>query len=148
MSIAPHTPAIDVAESISPIVAEKFCTPEELLAMPDGKAYELVGGKLVERKMGAESSRIAQIINARVEIHASDNRFGLSWGADASYRIFGADARKVRRPDGSFIARGRLPNDQPPKGHIEIFPDLVVEVVSPHDLASEIEIKVEEYLQA
>ena len=30
-------------------------TPEDLLAMPDGKSYELVGGQLVERKMGAES---------------------------------------------------------------------------------------------
>lgn len=148
MSIAPHTSASDVAESIPPIVTEKFYTPEELLTMPDGKAYELVCGKLVERKMGAESSRIAQIINARMEIHASDNRLGLTWGADASYRIFGADATKVRRPDGSFIARGRLPNDQPPRGHIEIFPDLVVEVVSPHDLAAEVDNKVEEYLQA
>ena len=27
-------------------------TPEDLLAMPDGKSYELVGGQLVERNMG------------------------------------------------------------------------------------------------
>lgn len=148
MSTAPHTAALDAAESIAPIVAEKFSTPEDLLAMPDGKAYELVNGKLVERKMGAESSRIVQIINARVEIHADNNRLGLSWGADCSYRIFGKDAATVRRPDGSFIAKGRLPNDLPPQGHIEIFPDLVIEVVSPHDLAAEVDNKVEEYLQA
>jgi Uma2 family endonuclease len=41
-----------------------------------------------------------------------------------------------------------LPNDLSPKGHIEIFPDLVVEVVSPNDFASEVDNKVEEYLQA
>ncbi len=34
------------------------CTPEDLLAMPDGKRYELVNGRLVERNMGAESSQI------------------------------------------------------------------------------------------
>ena len=33
-------------------------TPEDLLAMPDGKSYELVDGQLVERHMGAESSRV------------------------------------------------------------------------------------------
>ena len=32
-------------------------TPEDLLALPDGKSYELVHGQLVERNMGAESSR-------------------------------------------------------------------------------------------
>ena len=31
-------------------------TPEDLLAMPDGKSYELVGGQLMERKTGIESS--------------------------------------------------------------------------------------------
>ena len=33
-------------------------TPEDLLAMPDGKSYELVGGQLVERNMGMESSLV------------------------------------------------------------------------------------------
>ncbi len=31
-------------------------TPQDLLALPDGKRYELVDGRLVERKTGAESS--------------------------------------------------------------------------------------------
>ena len=38
-------------------------TPEELLDIPDGDRYELIDGELVERNMGAESSRIAQKIN-------------------------------------------------------------------------------------
>ncbi len=29
-------------------------TPEDLLAMPDGKSYELVNGELVEHEMGTE----------------------------------------------------------------------------------------------
>ncbi len=37
-------------------------TPEDLLAMPDGKSYELVGGQLVERKMGMESSWVAYAV--------------------------------------------------------------------------------------
>ncbi len=41
-------------------------TPEDLLALPDEKSYELVDGQLVERKMGAESSWIgARLIAPR-----------------------------------------------------------------------------------
>ena len=36
-------------------------TPEDLLAMPDGKSYELVNGQLVERNMGAESSWVGGV---------------------------------------------------------------------------------------
>lgn len=48
----------------------------------------------------------------------------------------------------SFIRFGRLPAEQPPEGHIRIAPDLAVEVVSPHDLAYDVDSKVEDYLQA
>lgn len=148
MSIAPQSTNANVVESVPPVVAETLYTPDELLALPDAKAYELVGGKLVERNMGGELSRLAQIINTRLDIYADEHGLGMVWGPDASYQIFGEEANQVRRPDGSFIAKGRLPNDLPPKGHIKIFPDLVVEVVSPNDLATEIDIKVEEYLRA
>ena len=47
-------PVNDGAESMS--TSEARYTPEDLLAIPDGKSYELVGGQLVERKIGAESS--------------------------------------------------------------------------------------------
>jgi Uma2 family endonuclease len=54
----------------------------------------------------------------------------------------------VRYPDGSFIRRGRLPDDKPPKGHIRIAPDIALEVVSPNDAAEAIQIKIDEYLRA
>jgi Uma2 family endonuclease len=54
----------------------------------------------------------------------------------------------VRFPDGSFVRRGRLPHDVPPRGHVRIVPDLLIEVVSPNDLAWEVEVKVTEYLRA
>jgi Uma2 family endonuclease len=41
-----------------------------------------------------------------------------------------------------------MPADERPKGHNPIVPDLVVAVVSPNDLFSEVEVKVEEYLRA
>ncbi len=49
----------DGAPTMSTAVATEArrYTPEDLLAMPDEKSYELVDGRLVERNMGAESSR-------------------------------------------------------------------------------------------
>jgi len=38
------------------VTTKTHYTPEDLLAMPDGKRFELVGGQLVERNMGLESS--------------------------------------------------------------------------------------------
>jgi hypothetical protein len=53
---------------MSPAVATKTrYTPEDLLAMPDGKSYELVGGQLVERKTGVESSWVAGRLHSRLD---------------------------------------------------------------------------------
>jgi Uma2 family endonuclease len=123
-------------------------TPEDLLAMEDGHCYDLVHGQLVERHIGAESSRIAQVINQRLGLFVDSHRLGLVWGPDCGYQIFADDPHKVRYPDGSFVARGRLPDEQPPRGHMRLPADLMIEVVSPHDLAWEIDQKVDEFLRA
>jgi Uma2 family endonuclease len=54
----------------------------------------------------------------------------------------------VRKPDVSFIAAGRLPVRQFVRGHVRIAPDLAVEVVSPNDLYTLLDEKVEEYRDA
>jgi Uma2 family endonuclease len=130
-----------------PAVSQRY-TPEDLLAMPDGHRFELVDGHLVERHMGAESSWIAQQVNRRLGNYAAESRRGLVLGPDCGYQIFRDDPNRVRFPDGSFIRSGRLPDDAPPRGHVRIVPDLVLEVVSPNDLAWEVDMKVTEYLQA
>ena len=43
---------------------QKIYTPEDLLAMPDGKHCELVNGELVERKMGWDSSWISRMVTS------------------------------------------------------------------------------------
>ena len=55
----------------------------------------------------------------------------------------------VRRPDVSFVKKGRLPGDVAPKGWVKIPPDLAVEVVSPNDSVEElIEEKLADYRKA
>lgn len=131
----------------SAIVSQRY-TPEDLLAMPDGHRFELVEGQLVERNMSVESSWIAQQVNHRLCHYAETSRPGLVLGPDCGYQIFPDDPNRVRFPDGSFIRSGRFPNDIPPRGHSRVVPDLVIEVVSPNDLAWEVDVKVVEYLQA
>lgn len=124
-------------------------TPEELLALEDSVAYELVDGQLVERNLGAYSSwvgaRVAYLIGNHV--HAEDLGRCVMDGR-AGYQCYEWAPLQVRRPDVSYVATGRLAGDIPPDGHIQIAPDLAVEVVSPNDNGNEVQEKVVEYLRA
>lgn len=123
-------------------------TPQDLLEMEDGHRYELINGELVERNMGAMSSHIASNVNQIVSTHVRENGLGLVFTTDCGYQIYADDPDKVRFPDGSFIKSGRLPNDEPPGGHVRIAPDWALEVISPNDLAWKVQVKVQEYLEA
>jgi Uma2 family endonuclease len=123
-------------------------TPEDLLAMPDGKNYELADGELVERNMGWESSWIGGRLHHFLSAYCEANRLGWVAPGDASYQCFPFPSDQVRRPDVSFISIHRLTPDHKPSGHCRIAPDLVVEVVSPNDLYLDVEAKVAEYLEA
>ncbi len=108
--------------------------------------FEWVNGHRVERNMGAKSSRIGGILVGRLDVYAREHRAGLVFPADCGYQIFPDAPKKVRYADVSFVRSGRLPNDEPPDGHMRIPPDLAVEVVSPNDLAEDIEARVMDYL--
>ena len=53
-------------------------TPEDLLAMPDGKSYELVDGQLVERKMGADSSEVGGNLYFQLRLFCRERDLGRS----------------------------------------------------------------------
>jgi Uma2 family endonuclease len=130
------------------LAERKTCTPEDLLAMPDGDRYELVDGELVEKEMGSEASWIGLQICRRLAEFAEDAGLGRVLPADASYQCFAEDPERVRRPDASFIPRDRLPGNRIPRGHILAVPALAVEVISPRSFFSEVRVKVDEYLRA
>lgn len=123
-------------------------TPDDLLAMSNGDDYELVNGELVERHFGAQSSWIAANLIGLLGFIYGPKQPGHFFTTDCGYQCFPDEPERVRRPDVSFIRTGRFPGERVPRGYIHITPDLVVEVISPNDLASEIAVKVEEYLEA
>lgn len=129
-------------------VLEKRYTPEDLLEIPDGERYELIEGDLVETEMGAEANWVASRINSRIDRVVDDGETGWTFGEGVGLQCFPDDPERVRRADGAFVRRGRFPDEAIPKGHIQIPPDWLLEVVSPTDLYYEVEQKVVGYLKA
>jgi Uma2 family endonuclease len=123
-------------------------TPDDLLRMEDAVNYELVDGKLVERHMGMDSSEIAARIVLLIGLFLRSKSFARLFGADASYQCFPSAPTKIRKPDVSVIRSERLADGRLPVGHCPLAPDLAVEVISPGDLAYEVEEKVAECLGA
>ena len=123
-------------------------TPEDLLEREDGALYELIDGKLVERHMGARSSEVAANIISLIRPYAFERKLGKVFATDCGYQIFASDPKRVRFPDASFIARGHLPEDKTPEGHVRVPPDLAVEVVSPNDTAADVVDKADMWLRA
>ena len=126
----------------------EFITPEQLLALPEGDHFELVGGKLVEKNVGFESSWIGSLLMTMLMTHCRQNRLGWVVGNEPGFRCYPNDANQVRKPDIAFVSFARLPAGKPPVGYCVVVPNLAVEVVSPTDVAKDIEDKVSEYLAA
>jgi len=122
--------------------------PEDLLRMPDGDGYELIDGVPKERPMGAEADQIAAEIVSLMRPFAKAGKLGRVFGSQTGYRCFPGRPKLVRIPDVSFVADGRFPDGKVPRGHINLVPELVVEVVSPNDYYEEVEQKVAEYRSA
>ena len=129
-------------------LADRTYTPDDLLAMPEGKGFELVDGHLVERPMGIWSSWVGGEIYGLLREFVRTADLGLVWPADMGIQCFADDATRVRRPDVTFVHRERVGEIGPDGGYLRIAPDLVVEVVSPHDLFYDVDRKVDEYLGA
>jgi Uma2 family endonuclease len=123
-------------------------TPEEMLALPDADGCELVDGKLVERNMGGASSWVGGRVHYLLSHFCTTHPLGWVFPSDASYQCFPDKPKQVRLPDASLVHLGRLPNETPPQGHIRLVPDIVVAVVSPNDLFTEVDEKVEDYWRA
>jgi Uma2 family endonuclease len=124
-------------------------TADELYAMEDSVGYELVDGQLRERNVSKESSRIGMEIGRQLGNEAKRTGEAEVYGSDLGYQCFPPESTKdIRKPDASVVRKERLAALPADFGYMPIPADLVVEVVSPNDLAYELNEKVEEYLSA
>ena len=93
-------------------VDQPTITFEQFLALPDSGDYELVDGRLVERKtMGVFASFVATHISTLLNIYCREHKAGAVFGAETMYRCFGSPNTAVRsRPtasESSIRSRGR-----------------------------------------
>jgi Uma2 family endonuclease len=124
-------------------------TPEDLLRMPDAHRYELTeDGELKERNMSLYSGLVEAELSGRVREHAHERHLGLVGGSSSGLQIFEWAPHKLVFPDGCFFSRERLAGPVPLEGWSAVAPDLVFEVVSPNDLARDVQAKVRDYLRA
>ena len=125
-------------------------TAEELLRLPDnGMRRELIAGELHEMppaggEHGAVSGRAARRLSRYLDQH--EELGGEVFVAEPGFRL-ARDPDTVRAPDVAYIVESRV-DEAWVSGFAEVAPDLIVEVVSPNDTASEIQRKVDEWLHA
>lgn len=112
----------------------------------ENRLFELIDGTLVEKGMGYTESRWAVLLGYFLQDFLERHDLGIIAGADGMLRI---QFRRVRIPDVSFIAWGRIPDpsvlDKPIP---DIVPDLAVEIFSPSNTRAEMAMKLREYFAA
>jgi Uma2 family endonuclease len=127
-------------------IAERTYTPEDLLTMENGKCFELVAGRLVERRASRVSSWVGGEVSCVLHDFVNERGLGWIWNAGMGYVCFPNEPGRLRRPNVSFVSKARLPDALTSDPYIYIPPDLAVDVVSPSDSANAVEERVVEYL--
>lgn len=140
-AIAERHPLAELPSSLRPSVIE-----------PSHEDCEFVNGNYQEKVIGWESEWIVNRLVWLLMSYCEPRKLGWVNGSNASYQCFAHvlldDPDRIRKPDVSFIDRDRMTRRTMPTGHCDLVPDLVVEVISPNDLYSEVDDKVSEYLLA
>src|SRR3712207_3973057 len=130
-------------------VVHQGITAEQLLQMPDdGYRYELVEGAL--RRMSPASHQHGRIIlnlSAPLHQYVRTHNLGVVYAAETGFQI-AHNPDTVRAPDVAFVRQERVNSVQEETGYFPGAPGLAVEVISPHDLYTEVEEKVIAWLDA
>lgn len=121
-------------------------TPEDLLKLEDQGLFELVDGRLVEKQMSSESSKVAGRITHFILSFLEMVEKGDVY-PEQTFRCFPDQPNLVRRPDIAVIV-GEHAADVEATGHVTVVPDLAIEIVSPNDLIEDFEEKLADYRSA
>jgi Uma2 family endonuclease len=129
---------------VTGLTQTKLMTGDELLTMPDLSPCELIDGEIVPMSpSGSEPGRIAIKLGRYLDTFVEDRQLGWVTGGEAGlYTRRNPD--RVRGVDLAFISKDRLPNGLP-AGYLEVAPELIIEIISPHDRWSEVRARLEEY---
>jgi Uma2 family endonuclease len=128
------------------MTVEKRFTPQDLLESDSDLLYELVDGRLTEKRISSVASETVGIVIGRLAGFLKGSHAGAIYLAQ-TFQCFADDETLVRRPDVAFIATERL-DGVADEGHVRIAPDLAIEVVSPSDRVYYLDRKLADYRKA
>jgi Uma2 family endonuclease len=116
------------------------------LRHPEGRLFELVDGVLVEKAVRACEALLALALGRFLLNFLDEHDLGVAVGADGFLRLFPGS---VRAADVAFISWDKLPAGKLPDAPVpDLFPDLVVEVLSVGNTRAEMERKRRDYFHA
>jgi Uma2 family endonuclease len=128
-------------------IIEKTMTADQLFALGDIGPCELIRGELIHMSpTGYDHGRISSKIDRALGNFVESRKLGQVLTSEAGFLIT-QNPDTVRAPDVAFVRAER----HPPGGQKKFFPgapDLAVEVLSPDDRASEVNSKVQDWLDA
>jgi Uma2 family endonuclease len=133
---------------MNPVVEERLSTSEDAFIVGDQRGFELIDGQLKEKSMGMEAGAVGARILSLLQTHVKAHSLGHVINSECGYQIFADRPTRIRKPDGSFVAHGKLPDEKLFRGHSRVPPDLAFEVVSPNDGAEEINERMLDFLGA
>jgi Uma2 family endonuclease len=136
---------------------QTMSTAEALTPLPtlvrdnrdDSDNYEIVDGVKVELPpMSVDSQAVTSLLVWLLNDYGIPKNVGRGY-VEMLFKLPLSKDRN-RKPDAAFVSYARWPKHKPmPATNAwDVLPELCVEVVSPNDLADEIETKIEEYFQA
>ena len=122
----------------------KLITGEELLSMGDVGPCDLIDGRIVKMSpAGGEHGNLEFDLGRWLGNFVADRKLGWVLGGEVGIYIR-RNPDRVRGADIAFISKKRLPH-RPPKGFLEVTPEVVVEIISPNDSWEEVRQKLEDY---
>ncbi len=133
---------------MSPTVLERVDLPSAVNGREEDKVYEIVNGVPCEvEPKGAYVNLLASELFFIVHQFARRHRLGLAV-IEAMF-LLRRNPILQRKPDIAFVSKARRPRGPIPRQAAwEVAPDLAVEIVSPTNLADEVDAKVVEYFEA
>lgn len=130
-----HAPALEQNQATAPVADD-----EPLYEVIDGERREI-------DRMGAFETVLAWLLSFHLGQFALQHRLGLVM--TETLFVLDAERNLKRRPDVAFVSYPRWREDQVPRAEAwDVVPDLAIEVISPSNLAEEIDDKITDYFAA
>jgi Uma2 family endonuclease len=123
-------------------------TADDLWNLPDdGMRHELVRGELrTMAPTGWGHGNQTSVLDGALGTYVRAHKLGRVVTGEVGFRL-SVDPDTVRAPDVAFVSHERLLNVGTPQGFFPGAPDLVVEVISPSDRYTDVDEKIEEWLE-